>query len=297
MSGSHPTLCHSDIRGLPQAEPHDRAASGESTAGRPPGRPSRPAQDGCPSLRRRSAAPTRRARVLCHADSPSTPRMWLFPVFVMPPRRVVSPELCLLGTSPTYAASSPALPNRDTSPSSASTVIAVTVSTPRKHRSRPTPIAVVLAVRHLREPRLEQAHPLLRQLQRVQVAVEGRLRRRVLEGERAQPAPVAECPGRLAVAKALPQQELRQPLLRALAARDRVLARPREVAHRLLGLRRLVDLGEQVRPQQLCQVPASRRSVLTRSPGLRGISAGAITRQSRPFAWSWRWAKPVGPAS
>ena len=43
---------------------------------------------------------------------------------------------------------------------------------------------------------------------------------------------------------------------------------------------------------------ASRRSVLTRSPGFVGISAGAMTRQSIPFASRVRFSRnPVGPAS
>jgi hypothetical protein len=44
--------------------------------------------------------------------------------------------------------------------------------------------------------------------------------------------------------------------------------------------------------------PASRRSVLIRSPGRRGISAGAITSHRTPSVWRARYnSKPHGPAS
>jgi hypothetical protein len=49
---------------------------------------------------------------------------------------------------------------------------------------------------------------------------------------------------------------------------------------------------------ELANRSASRRSVLTRSPGFDGASDGAITSQAMPIAVSCQYnAYPVGPAS
>ena len=85
-------------------------------------------------------------------------------------------------------------------------------------------------------------------------------------------------------------------MARPRAVRDRGLARPAEVAHRLLVHRGECTSVSSSARNGSASLLASRRSVFTRSPGRRGISAGAITRQSMPSAASWHWsAKPVGP--
>ena len=101
---------------------------------------------------------------------------------------------------------------------------------------------------------LQRPHPLLRRLERPQVVVEGRLRRWLVEGERAQPRAMLPAPVPLLVAEAAAQQQLREPVLRPRAVGHRVLARPGGVAHRLLVRRGRMDLGDQTRPKQFCQI-------------------------------------------
>ena len=69
---------------------------------------------------------------------------------------------------------------------------------------------------------------------------------------------------------------------RCRARRDPyVLATSQQIADRFLQLSRNMNRGERAGAKQHGQVtPASRRSVLIRSPGRRGISVGAMTSQS-----------------
>ena len=127
----------------PDGGEHSRAATTATACLAMPVAPGHPgtgsaiatAQPGWPSRRLRSGAPTRYghavpARLDQHARTCS------FPVLVMPPRRVLGPELCSLATSPTYAASW-SLPNRVISPSSPRIVMAVTDAAEAAEESRP----------------------------------------------------------------------------------------------------------------------------------------------------------------
>jgi hypothetical protein len=59
---------------------------------------------------------------------------------------------------------------------------------------------------------------------------------------------------------------------------SRIIARPAQVTDGFLFRRRRPHLRQQSRAHSL-SLRASRRFVLTRSPGFRGMSAGAITWQ------------------
>jgi hypothetical protein len=62
--------------------------------------------------------------------------------------------------------------------------------------------------------------------------------------------------------------------------------------------RRYVDGGQFAAPQREAKSAASRRSVFTRSEGLRGISPGAATSALTPISVNWRYSpKPKQPAS
>jgi hypothetical protein len=64
---------------------------------------------------------------------------------------------------------------------------------------------------------------------------------------------------------------------------DHGIASPHEVPHRLVTFVRHPDRRQLASPEQLHEINASRRLVLTRSPGLDGISDGATTMQSWPM--------------
>src|SRR5215212_11778914 len=82
------------------------------------------------------------------------------------------------------------------------------------------------------------------------------------------------------------------------------LARPHQIADRLMHRVRNPDPLELSCPQEpsqtggvasvrldvLARMAASRRFVLTCSPGRLGISEGATTSQAWPSAKSWRWS-------
>ena len=100
------------------------------------------------------------------------------------------------------------------------------------------------------------------------VAIKRHLGRRFSQRETPQPAPVLVGPGALAVANAMPEQELRESMLRPILVGHRIHPRPRQVPHRLLGHARLVDLRQQSCPQQLGQslrVAAVRLDPVSRS--------------------------------
>ena len=129
---------------------------------------------------------------------------------------------------------------------------------PVEAAQQPHGLAVVVSIRVGDELLLQRPHPLLRPRERPQVVVERRLRLRLVEGERAQPRTMLPAPVPHVVAEAAAQQQFREPVLRPRAVGHRVVARPGEVAHRLLVRRGRMDLGEQTRPQQFCQISCGR---------------------------------------
>src|SRR5438270_6969241 len=108
----------------------------------------------------------------------------------------VSSEVYSLGTMPRKPDKSAGFSKRVKSPTSAHSPAAVSVSMLRKQRSRPTDRLGVAAVR---DGRLEHAAQRLaalgERLHRTQVVHEYRLRERILEVQRAQPALVLLGPG------------------------------------------------------------------------------------------------------
>jgi crotonobetainyl-CoA:carnitine CoA-transferase CaiB-like acyl-CoA transferase len=96
----------------------------------------------------------------------------------------------------------------------------------------------------------------------------------------------------------VPQQELREVMTRPQDVLAEVLAQPQQVAHGLFIEWRDADEGELAGAVKAASLRASRRSVFTRSPGRRGVSAGAMTAQSTPSERSCRCSSyPHGPAS
>ncbi len=78
----------------------------------------------------------------------------------------------------------------------------------------------------------------------------------------------------------------------------RILTGAHEIPRRLLVRLRNADRDQLAEPQQPASRSASRRSVLTRSPGARGIFDGAATVHAIPAATHARASPyPVGPAS
>jgi hypothetical protein len=69
----------------------------------------------------------------------------------------------------------------------------------------------------------------------------------------------------------------------------RRLTRANQITDRFMRLIWHPDRGQFTSAVQLGELFASRRSVLIRSPGLRGINDGATRAHSYPIALSWRW--------
>src|SRR5215203_3912188 len=112
---------------------------------------------------------------------------------------------------------------------------------------------------------------------------------RLLELQSGQPASMDQCPGWPVVVMAVAQQESAQLLTGLTQAAHRRQTRTQEIADSLMGRIWNPDRGQLTGPVQLGELVASRRSVLIRSPGLRGISEGATTTHPCPAAASCRW--------
>ena len=102
----------------------------------------------------------------------------------------------------------------------------------------------------------------------------------LLELKTCQPPPMQLRPGRPMVVVALAQQEARQLLSRLAQAAYRRLTCTNDDADRFMGLIRNPDRGQFAGAVSLARLITSRRSVLIRSPGFRGINDGATTAQS-----------------
>ena len=113
--------------------------------------------------------------------------------------------------------------------------------------------------------------------------------RRVFELQSGQPAPVHQRPGRPVIMMAMAQQEAGQ-LLARLPHRLRTAARRARTRSRIAswaGSGTQTGVSSPARCS-LARLIASRRSVLIRSPGLRGINDGATTTHSCPASLSCR---------
>jgi hypothetical protein len=111
---------------------------------------------------------------------------------------------------------------------------------------------------------------------------------RLLEPQSGQPATVHQRPGRPMVVMAMAQQEAGELLTRLTQAAHRRQTGAHQIADRLV---RLIPDPDRVSSPARCSLArliASRRSVLIRSPGLRGISDGATTTHACPASLSCR---------
>jgi hypothetical protein len=82
----------------------------------------------------------------------------------------------------------------------------------------------------------------------------------------------------------LAQQKPRELLTGAAQRVHRVQARSYQITHRLVSGFGNPDRRQGARPTHPCEAGCSRRLVLTRSPARFGISDGATTTDSCPFA-------------
>jgi hypothetical protein len=99
-------------------------------------------------------------------------------------------------------------------------------------------------------------------------------------------------------ATAVAEEKFRQSMAGAQQIGADVFAVPQQITRGLLLLGGDVNRGQRAARKRIASCPASRRSVLMRSPGRRGISAGAITSHGIPCCVSARCnSKPHGPAS
>jgi hypothetical protein len=115
--------------------------------------------------------------------------------------------------------------------------------------------------------------------------------RRVVEFLIGQPASMRHCPVLAAVEDApVPKQKRQQLLTLATKVLGRRLAAANQIAHRLMGSIGHPYRGQLAGAQQPGQSYASRRLVLTRSPGLFGISDGETTVHSCPSSRICRYS-------
>jgi hypothetical protein len=100
------------------------------------------------------------------------------------------------------------------------------------------------------------------------------------------------------VVQTAPQQQLAEAMATPLKVLARVVPRPRQIAHRLsAGVGGCTTVNSPARPSS-ASLRASRRFVLMRSPGFRGINAGAMTSHAiRSVVICRCSAYPHGPAS
>ena len=82
-------------------------------------------------------------------------------------------------------------------------------------------------------------------------------------------------------APAVAEQEFREAVSRAQQIGSNVLATAEEITGGFFLVGRDVNRGEGAGSEKDGELAGSRRSVLTRSPGRRGISAGAMTSPAR----------------
>ena len=106
--------------------------------------------------------------------------------------------------------------------------------------------------------------------------------RRLLESQSGHPATVHQCPRRPIVVTAMTQEKARELLTGLAQAADGRKTRAHKIVDRLMSLIRNPHSGQFTGAMQPGEVIASRRSVLIRSPGLRGINDGATTTQPCP---------------
>ena len=90
------------------------------------------------------------------------------------------------------------------------------------------------------------------------------------------------------IVMAMAQQKGGQLLTGLTQTADRRKTCAHEIADCLMTRIRNPDRGQLTRPCSLARLIASRRSVLIRSPGLRGINDGATTMHSCPARVNWR---------
>jgi hypothetical protein len=101
----------------------------------------------------------------------------------------------------------------------------------------------------------------------------------VRPAEAVDPLTMSACPIPTAIVQPAAQEELAQPVATPLQIGAGVVARPPQIADRLLlGVGGRTSVNNPARSNS-ASLRASRRLVFTRSPGLRGTSAGAITWQ------------------
>ena len=198
----------------------------------------------------------------------------------MPPCARFVPLECSDGTRPTKAIVLGAVAKRRGSPSSAAMVNAVRSSMPRKQRRRSHAWRSARA-RQARRSVSTRGQPGARLVHGARVrrwvccsAGSGHVCARSHASWRLDPRLLG--PGE---ATAVPEEKLREAVARPQEIGPDILAAPQQVAGGFFLLGRNVDGVSAPARYSTASWPASRRSVLMRSPGRRGNSAGAITSQ------------------
>jgi hypothetical protein len=142
----------------------------------------------------------------------------------------------------------------------------------------------------VRDLRIETVNPLLQLIDSQAVLAEDDLLSRVWEGDSLEPGLMPPAPGGHALRgeDAEAEQELGEAVPRTQQVEPHVFTRPGEIAQGLMGfIGTQTGVSSRLRSRRASLV-ASRRSVFTRSPGLRGTSEGATTRQCTPRWVKWR---------
>jgi hypothetical protein len=140
-------------------------------------------------------------------------------------------------------------------------------------------LAIAICLRHLRETLVEFGEPRLELIDRQQIIVDDRALGRVPPRERVDPTTMGTRPVLPCEVQPAPQQQLpRRCRQRCKSSRASSRARARSRTASSSGVGGCTAVRSPARPNS-ASFRESRRFVFTRSPGFRGISAGATTSQ------------------